>query len=67
MKMNNLINMLKEIDLEKNSTEDIREVLDYIAYKLKMKQKILIEFIEETKEYYSDGVDEELIDMIKGE
>jgi hypothetical protein len=59
--------MLKEIDLEKNSTEDIREVLDYIAYKLTMKQKCLIEYIEETKEYYSDGVDEELIDMIKGE
>ena len=65
--MNNLINMLKEIDLEKNSTEDIKEILNYIAYKLKMKQKCLIKYIEETKEYYSDGIDEELIDMIKGE
>ena len=26
-----------------------------------------IEFINETKEYYSDGVDEELIDMLRGE
>ena len=31
--------------------------------KLKSKQKNIIEFIKETKEYYSDGIDEELIDM----
>ena len=30
----NLIDMLREIDLEKNSTEDIREVLNFIADEL---------------------------------
>ena len=42
--------------------------------KLKKEKKILqkkiintIEFIKNTKEYYSDGVDKELIDLLKGE
>lgn len=65
--MNNLIKMLKEIDLEKNTKEDIRYVLDLIAFKLEQEKRELIKFIKETKEYYSDGIDEELIDMIKGE
>ena len=30
----NLIEMLKELDLEKNDTETIREVLNYIAKEL---------------------------------
>lgn len=30
----NLIDMLREIDLEKNSTEDIREVLNFVAGEL---------------------------------
>lgn len=30
----NLINMLKELNLEKNSIETIREVLNYIATEL---------------------------------
>ena len=30
----NLSDMLKEIDLEKNSKEDIRNVLDFIASKI---------------------------------
>ena len=30
----NLLDMLKEIDLEKNTKEDIREVLNYIAKEL---------------------------------
>ena len=31
----NLVDMLKEIDLEKNDTETIREVLNFVAEKLK--------------------------------
>ena len=31
----NLVDMLKEIDLEKNDKETIREVLNFIAEKLK--------------------------------
>lgn len=65
--MNNLIDMIKEIDLEKNTKEDIRYVLDFVAFKLEQEKRKLIKFIKETKEYYSDGIDEELIDMIKGE
>ena len=65
--MNNLIDMIKEIDLEKNTKEDIRYVLDFVAFKLEQEKRELIKFIKETKEYYSDGIDEELIDMIKGE
>lgn len=34
LRFQNLITMLKEIDTEKNSPEDIREVLDIIAYQL---------------------------------
>ena len=64
--MNNLANMLRELDLEKNSTDKIRMVLLYVARELDKKQKDLISFIKETKEYYHDGVDEELIDIIKG-
>lgn len=30
----NLINMLREIDLQKNSIETIKDVLDYIAQEL---------------------------------
>ena len=65
--MKNLVLMLRELDLEKNSIEQIRYVLLFVAKSLEDKQKDLISFIKETKEYYSDGVDEELIDMIKGE
>lgn len=31
----NLVDMLKEIDLEKNDTETIREVLNFVAEKIK--------------------------------
>ena len=31
----NLVDMLKEIDLEKNDTETVREVLNFVAEKLK--------------------------------
>lgn len=31
----NLVDMLKEIDLEKNDKETIREVLNFVAEKLK--------------------------------
>lgn len=34
LKFLNLIDMLKEIDLEKNSNEDIRKVLNFIADEL---------------------------------
>lgn len=30
----NLIDMIKEVDTEKNDVETLREVLDYIAYQL---------------------------------
>lgn len=65
--MNNLIDMIKEIDLEKNTKQDIRYILDFVAFKLEQEKRELIKFIKETKEYYSDGIDEVLIDMIKGE
>lgn len=65
--MKQLIKMLRELDLNKNSIEDIRNVLDFVAFKLEQEKNELIKFIKETKEYYSDGIDEELIDMIKGE
>jgi len=58
--------MLREIDLEKNSLLDIKVVLNYIANELEKDCNSIISFIKETKEYYSDGVDEELIDMIEG-
>ena len=31
----NLVDMLKEVDLEKNDTETIKEVLNFVAEKLK--------------------------------
>ena len=31
----NLVDMLKEINLEKNDTETVREVLNFVAEKLK--------------------------------
>ena len=34
---------------------------------LEKRIKNAIEFIRETEEYYSDGVNEELIDILKGE
>lgn len=34
---------------------------------LERRIKSAIEFIKDTKEYYSDGVDEELTDILKGE
>lgn len=63
--MSNLINMLRELDLEKNSIDDIRYVLLFIANELEKKQKQIISFIEDTDEYYFDGVNEEIIDMVK--
>lgn len=61
--MNNLAKMLRELDLEKNSIEDIRNVLNFIANEIIKKRKDLYElkqYIAVTREYYSDGVDEEL-------
>lgn len=63
--MSNLIAMLRELDLEKNSIEDIRNILQIIANELEKKQKTIISFIKSTEEYYFDGVNEEIIDMIR--
>ena len=63
--MKQLINMLRELDLNKNSIEDIRNVLNYIADELEKNRLYAISFIKSTKEYYSDGIDEELIDLFK--
>lgn len=63
--MKNLIKMLRELDLNKNSIEDIRNVLNYIADELEKNRLYVISFIKSTKEYYSDGIDEELIDLFK--
>lgn len=65
--MKNLIAMLRELDLEKNSILDIRVVLNSIADELKKKEKDLYklkQYIACTKEYYHDGVDEELQDEL---
>lgn len=65
--MNNLITMLREVDTKKNSPQDLRTVLDFIADKFKHKVcelNDLKSFIKETEEYYSNGIDEELIDLI---
>lgn len=65
--MNNLIKMLKEIDTQKNSSEDLRNVLNFIANEFQKKVYELNDLkclIKETEEYYSDGIDEELIDAI---
>lgn len=63
--MKNLIKMLRELDIDKNNKENIKSVLLFIADNLENKQKDIISFIKETKEYYHDGIDEEIIDMLK--
>lgn len=37
--MKNIILMLRELDLEKNDTRTIREVLDFIADELEQKER----------------------------
>ena len=65
--MKNLEKMLREINLERNTIKDIRFVLNFIANELNKKINDLYnlkKYIKSTQEYYSDGVDEELEDII---
>lgn len=63
------IEELKQILEEEPNNKLVKDKIKWKEQSLKLQQRIksAIELIKEIREYFHDGIDEELIDILKGE